>query len=185
MREPTEAEIAKYTTRPNWTRELNFEDQWRARWVEEDELPEDAPVNYAYALVMRKGRGYVTRKSEDDSWRAVETAMEVRDDPEAMVREAVFQQTGATASHVFLTGFFEAKATKLNPNFEIGAVRIRALYAVAADTVEDVPGESEFKRRRLPINEFNETLKKQYPEMLPHFRKAVNDYLIKETNGEL
>ena len=112
MREPTEAEIAKYTTRPRWTRELNFEDQWRARWVEEDELPENAPVNYAYAVVLRKDRGYVTRKSEDEAWRAVEVAMEVGDDPEAMARDAVFQQTGATVSSVFLTGFFEAKRSE-------------------------------------------------------------------------
>lgn len=185
MREPTEADIAKYTTRRSWTRELNFEDQWRARWVGDDELPEDAPVNYAYAVVLRKDKGYVTRNSDDDTWQAVETAMEVGDDPEAMIREAAYQQTGATTAHIFLIGFYEAKATKLNSDFEVGTVRVRALYAIAADEIENVPEESGYRRRRLPINEFQQALKLKYPEMLPHFREAVNVYMIKHTNGEL
>ncbi len=183
--EPTEAEIAKYTPRYNFARELNFEDQWRGQWVEEDELPENAPVNFAYAVVMRENRGYVTRNIGDEPWQTVETAVEIEDDSEAMIKEAVLQQTGASASHVFLNGFFECKATRHNTDFEIGTVRVRALYTVAAGKIDDVPEGSNYQRRRLPVNEFTRALKQRYPELVPYWRKAVDLYLVKEQQGEL
>ena len=185
MREPTEAEIAKYTPRHNWTRELNFGNQWRGVWAKEEELPEGAPVDYAYAVVMRDDKGYVTRRIGDDPWQAVEIEMEVGDEPEAIVRDAVFQQTGAKVSASKLMGFFECKSTKLNSDFEIGTIRVRPLYMVSASEVDDVPDESGYQRRRLPRNQFGEALRKRYPEIAEHMREAVDAYVVGHLRGEL
>ena len=185
MREPTEAEIAKYTPRYNFTRELNFGDHWRALWVEEDELPEGAPVTYAYALVMKGERGYVTRKGDTDQWRAVEIEMEQGDDPEAIVTAECLRQTGATVDKLILPGFFELKATRHNPDHEIGTIRVRALYVAVAKEVDDVPDDSPHRRRRMPINELSKTLKEQYNELDHIWRRALDVYLVRLAKGEL
>ena len=185
MREPTEHEIAKYTPRYDFTREINLEDQWRGKWVAGEELPERAPVNFAYAVVLWKDRGYVTRRVGEDNWRTVEVAMELGDDPEPIVTEAVFQQTGAKVSELFLNGWFDCKPTILNEDVSGDAIRVRPLYLAVAESVEDVPEGSGFQRRRLPVNEFAVAMRRRYPEVLEHIRMAIDQYVVKRAKGEL
>ena len=39
---------------PVWpgVKELNIQDDWRARWVDEQELPDNAPVHFVYSLLV-------------------------------------------------------------------------------------------------------------------------------------
>ena len=57
MTAPSMSDLARY--KPRWvgTLELNIEDRWRATWVDEQELPEHAPVFYLYALVFKGDKG--------------------------------------------------------------------------------------------------------------------------------
>jgi len=54
--------LAAYEPRWPGVVELNLQDQWRARWVDEQVLPPNAPVNYAYAMVVAGEKGYVLRR---------------------------------------------------------------------------------------------------------------------------
>ena len=66
--------IAAYEPRWPGVKELNIADDWRARWVDEQSLPENAPVHYAYALVVMGDKGYGVRESGGNRWGMLEGA---------------------------------------------------------------------------------------------------------------
>ncbi|MCE7928594.1 MAG: hypothetical protein HUU14_04875 [Dehalococcoidia bacterium] len=164
---------------PRWPAvvELNFSDEWRARWVDERVLPEDAPVDYAYVIVWMGGFGYVTRSIGETVWRTVEGAPGAGEKPPAFVKRITREQTGATGQFE-LVGFFECKATSHNPSFPPGAVRVRPLYFVLASEVKDLGRESPYERRRLPVNEHLKALRQRYPEFETYLGKAADRYAM-------
>jgi ADP-ribose pyrophosphatase YjhB (NUDIX family) len=164
--------------------ELNFADQWRARWVDEQILPKGVPVVYAYSLVFMGDRGYATRRVGDSVWSTVEGDMAPGEKPEAFIRRAAREQTGAIAARLELIGFFECKATSHNTEYPKDAVTVRPVYVVVAKQVRDVPEGTGYERRRLPLNEFMATIRARYPELGDYFGKAIERFAIMRARGE-
>lgn len=165
--------------------DLNLGDQWRAHHVDEVELPEDAPVARFYALVAKGERGYVTRRKGDTAWHVVEAEYDATKPLADALADAVYAQTGGRVTGSFMSGFLECKATQHNRDFAEGLVTVRPLYFVAVDEVEDVPDESGFERRRLPMNEFANAMRQYYHELHPYLLRAIDRYLIRHAKGEI
>ncbi len=111
---------------PRWpgVLELNLQDQWRARWVDEQELPENAPVSWAYGMVCMGDNGYATRAKGGARWEMIEGPTGDKQ-PEAFVKQAAIERMGATAGRMELIGFFECKATRLNTGVKPGTITVR------------------------------------------------------------
>lgn len=174
---------AMYQPRPMAMTELNLSDDWRARWIDEQELPENAPVNYAYAVVMMGDKGYVTRTRGGSVWGTVEGAVE-GETPAAFVHRAAKEQTGATIRTLELLGFLECRATSHNEQFSAGSITVRPMYLVVAKSIGDLPGGSGYEKRRLPMNEYLMALRGRYPELMEHFGQAGQRYAIMRAKGE-
>jgi ADP-ribose pyrophosphatase YjhB (NUDIX family) len=172
-----------YQPMPVAARELNFNDEWRARWYAQSELPENAPVAHEYAVVFMRDKGYVTRSKGTTVWGSPEG---VRGDetPEAFVRRVIKEQLGATAATVELLGFFECLATSHNPLFPKDFITVRPFYLVVAKKIDDLPRDSEFEKRRLPINEFMPALRGRYPELAAQVQAAGQRYAVLRANGK-
>lgn len=170
---------------PRWpgVKELNLADQWRARWVDEQDLPDEAPVNYAYAMLMLGDKGYAVRPTGAAVWSLVEG--NTGDTPAAdWLTHALREQANATARLVSLIGFFECKATRLNTEYEQGALTVRPFYLVAAATVGDMPPGAKFERRRFPHNEYMVAMRARYAEFLDYLGAADHRYAILRAKGE-
>lgn len=173
-----------YIPPPGGALELNIGDQWRARWVDQQELPATAPVDYAYAVVCMENRGYVARRAGEGAWGTVEGDLRPGERPDAFVKRAAREQTGAVAGKVELIGFLECRATRHNTAYPTDAVTLRPLYLVVAKQMKDVPEESGFERRRLPMNEFLAALRTRYPELELYLSKAAERYAVMRAKGE-
>lgn len=171
---------------PRWAHilELNISDAWRARWIKDEELPAEVPVNHAYGVVYLGDKGYVCRPEGATVWGTVECAPGSVDAEEAL-RKAAKEQTGATIDKAVLIGFLYCKATSLNPDFEAGAPTTRPIYILSAKKVDDIPAGSPFERRRLPINEHIKALRERYPEIGAYMAEAAEKYLVLQAKGEL
>lgn len=171
---------------PRWAHllELNIGDAWRARWIKDEELPADVPVNYAYGVVYLGDKGYVCRPEGQATWGTVEVAPGNGDVVDAL-KLAAKQQTGATVDKAVLAGFLFCKATSLNPDFEAGAPTTRPIYVLSAKKVDDIPEGSPYQRRRLPINEHVKALRERYPEIDDYMSEAAEKYLVLRARGEL
>jgi ADP-ribose pyrophosphatase YjhB (NUDIX family) len=164
--------------------ELNIGDQWRAKWVDADELPEEAPVFYAYAVVYRGDKGYLTRpRGSDETWRAVEGPLEPGETVEDFIRRASMEMVGATVDRSELVGFLECKPTKFNQEFPKGAITVRPVYMVVASAIDDVPDDSGFERRRMPLNEHSRALRARYPEIDEYLNKVMQRYAVLQATG--
>ncbi len=75
--------------------------------------------------------------------------------------------------------------TSLNPDFEAGATTTRPIYVLVADSVEDVPDESGFERRRLPLNEHITLMRGRYAEIEKYIAEAANMYAVMRARGEV
>jgi ADP-ribose pyrophosphatase YjhB (NUDIX family) len=186
MMGPSPAELARYAPKaPPGVVELNIGDQWRAKWVDADELPGDAPVFYAYALVARGEKGYVTRRTgENGPWGTVEGSLDEGEGAEDFVRRAAMAMIGATVSHIELVGFLECKATSHNRDFPVGSITVRPLYVAVASSVDDIPEDSGYERRRLPLNQHHKALRERYPEIDEYIGKAAQRYAVLHARGE-
>ncbi len=123
MMGPSQADLARYTPRaPAGVLELNISDHWRAKWVDADELPEDAPVFHAYAVVYKGDKGYVTRPAGETHWRTVEGDVQNDEDIDSFLARTVYEQMGIRIKKSELVGFLECKATTRNPKFEVGTI---------------------------------------------------------------
>ncbi|MGH2633575.1 MAG: hypothetical protein ACRDG3_09215 [Tepidiformaceae bacterium] len=172
-----------YHPRPAFKTELNLSDQWRGQWVDEQELPEYAPVNYAYAFVMMGDKGYVTRREDDTYWDTLEGAVEAGESAEKFVRRAAIERMGATVGTIEMIGFFECRATSHNPDFEAGSITVRPLYLVVAKKVEDLPAGSGYARRRLPRNEYMKAMRDRYAEIKDYVGMVGSRYMVLEAQG--
>jgi ADP-ribose pyrophosphatase YjhB (NUDIX family) len=179
------ADLARYKPRWAGTLELNIGDRWRAVWVDEQELPEHAPVFYAYAMVFKGDKGYVTRPAAShESWRTVEGDLEPGETIEQALERMAREQVGATLKRKSLVGFLECKATQHNRDFETGVVTVRPLYVLVAKTVDDLPAASGFERRRLPLNEHMAAIRKRYPELDQDMARGAQRYAVMVARGE-
>lgn len=173
---------------PRWpgVKEIKFGDEWRAKFIADDSLPEGVPALYGYALVLMDERGYVTRpRGTEGSWLTVEGPVGDGETPEAWAKRAVKEQTGATADKLFVSGYLECKATSYNPSYEAGTVAVRPFYIVVAKSVGDVPDDSGYERRRMPLNEYTTTLRRQYAAFDEHITAAIDRYVVMSRKGEL
>jgi len=174
-----------YRPRPAFKKELNLNDQWRGRWVDEQELPEYAPVNYAYAFVLMGGKGYVTRPKDGDShWDTIEGAVEAGENAEKFVRRSAMERMGATVGTLEMIGFFECRATSHNPDYAVGSITVRPLYLVVAKKIDDVPEGSGYARRRLPLNEYMKAMRDRYAEIPEYVGMAGSRYVVLEAKGQ-
>ncbi|MBA4181561.1 MAG: hypothetical protein C0506_13305 [Anaerolinea sp.] len=171
---------------PRWAHllELNIGDAWRARWVKDEELPQDVPVNFAYGVVYLGDKGYVCRPEGATVWGTVECEPGPGD-VETALKAAAREQTGATIEKAVLVGFLYCKATSLNPDFEAGAPTTRPIFILTASKVGDIPDGSPYQRRRLPINEHIKALRERYPEIGAYLSEAAEKYLVLRARGEL
>lgn len=171
---------------PRWpgVMEIKFGDEWRAKFIAGDDLPPGVPVAYGYALVLMDEKGYVTRKKGDEGpWLTVEGPANPGEKAEAWAKRVAREQTGATAGSVFVTGYLECKATSHNPEFEAGAVTVRPFMVVVAKKISDVPAESGYERRRLPLNEYSTRLRRQYAAFDQHILAAIDRYVVMARTG--
>lgn len=173
-----------YIPRPAAVKELNLSDAWRARWVDEQELPANAPVNYAYAVLYMGDKGYVTRAAGAEKWGMVEGPIE-GETADAWLKREVPARTGATIGKTVLMGFFECRATSHNPEFEAGAITVRPFYIVAAKKVADLGEGSRWERRRLPLNEHIKAMRERYPELYDYVGQAADRYIEMRARGEV
>lgn len=172
---------------PKWAHllELNIGDAWRARWIKDEPLPPEVPVNLAYGVVYAGDKGYVCRPEGGDTWGTVEISPAAAEDVVNALKKAAREQTGATIDKAVLAGFLFCRATSLNPDFEAGAPTTRPIYVLSAKRVDDVPEGSHFQRRRLPINEHIRTLREHYPEIDDYMSEAAEKYLVLKAKREL
>lgn len=172
-----------YIAPPGATKELNLNDEWRGRWVDDSHLPEDVPVTYAYALVYLGDRGYVTRPADTEAWGMVEVAID-SPRPEAALKQAVKEQTGGTVDRAVVTGYLECRATSHNESTEAGSVSVRPLYVVVLKSIKDLGREAPYQRRRLPLNEYVAALRERYPEIRQYVSDAASEYVAMRARGE-
>ena len=170
---------------PRWpgVRELNFADQWRARWVDEQKLPVGAPVHVAYAVVLMDDKGYATREKGAAKWEMLEGEVE-GGEPEAFLKDLLKQRLGGTAARLDLVGFFECKPTRHNTAFQPDDVTVRPVYLVVAKKIVDLPATSKYERRRFPMNEYMVALRARYPELADAVGLAANRYGVLRAKGE-
>lgn len=172
-----------YIAPPAATKELNLNDEWRGRWVDDDELPQDVPVMYAYALVYMDDRGYATRPAGTAKWGMVETAIS-GDTPEAEIKQAVKDQTGGTVAKLVTTGYLECVATSHHATLEAGSVAVRPLYVAVLRSIKDLGRDAPYQRRRLPMNEYVHAMRERYPEIRPQVSDAASRYVAMRAKGE-
>lgn len=175
--------IAAYEPRWPGVRELNFADQWRARWVDEQQLPPSAPVHIAYALVLMGDKGYATREKGGPKWEMIEGETGSAS-VEAFLKKALKERVGAIAARTDLVGFFECKPTRHNTEFPAETVMVRPMYVVVAKKVDDLPAASAYERRRFPMNEYIVALRARYPELADEVGLAANHYGVLRAKGE-
>jgi len=165
--------------------ELKLGDEWRAHWVDSDEMPGDAPVGYVYALVYRGDRGYVIRpRGSHETWRTVEGIPEAGESAEAFLERASLEQVGARVGKTLLMGYLECRATSVNPNYPAGAISVRPAYIVMAREMVDIPPDSPFERRRLSLSDHGLAIRTKYPELAGYFSRATQDYAVMVAKGE-
>jgi hypothetical protein len=174
--------VAAYEPRWPGVKELNIQDDWRARWVDEQELPENAPVHFVYSLIVMGDKGYALREAGANRWGMLEGL--VGDlSAEKFLKTASKDRAGATLGTSELIGFFECKATRHNKEFAQGATTVRPFYVSVAKTVTDVAPNSGFERRRFPLNEYVVAMRGRYPELIPHLPTAFGRYEILRTKS--
>ncbi len=168
------------------TTEIILGRDWRSVYVEEEEtLPTERPALYAYACVVRADYGYATESDEGGGWQAVEVEIGEGETPEESVARAAHEQTGATISQTLLIGYLDCEATSYNERYANKFRALRPLYVAVASEVGPVPDGSGYHRRRLPMNQFQNELRKRYPSFHQHFARGLNRYTILERTGKL
>ena len=168
--------------------EIILGDNWSAEYFEAEEspLPDDAPALHGYACVVRGDYGYITEQDgADDAWKVVEGEIREGETPEEWVARAAHEQTGATISETLLVGYLDCQATSYNEHYETHFRAIRPLYVAVASEVGPVPDGSGYHRRRLPMNQFQNEVRKRYLLLSDHFAKGLNRYTILERTGQL
>lgn len=169
---------------PRWpgVKELNLADQWRARWVNEQVLAENAPVHYVYSLLVMGDKGYGIRPVGGNRWGLLE-GLAGTNSGEAFLKKAAKEWLGATLGKTELIGFFECRATMHNEEFKQGELTVRPLYVSVAKTMPETSPNAGYERRRFPLNEYVVALRARYPEFMDHIQLAMNRYSVMQAKG--
>lgn len=166
--------------------EIILENNWRGVYIEEEEtLPDDRPALHAYACVVRGDFGYLTEADDADGWCVVEGEVGEGETAEEFVARAAQERIGATISQTLLLGYMDCEATSYNTRYENHFRAIRPLYVAVASEVGSVPEGSGYHRRRYPMNQFQNELRKRYPTIEQHFMTGLNRYMILHQTGKL
>jgi len=176
--------ISSYTPRYAGIKELNIGDAWRATWVAAHELPEGAPIIHGYVVVASESKGYVSRRAGTARWGVPEGAVVAGETPEAFAARAAKEQAGAMVGAAHLIGFFECRATSHNADFPVGTTTVRPIFLFTAQKLKDLGRDSNYERRRLPLNEFAKALRQSYPELNQSITMALDRYLVMQAKGE-
>lgn len=184
MTMPDFSSVNIYIPDPIGALELNISDEWRGRFTKADTLPENAPLAYGYAVPFMGDKGYVTRDSDAATWGVIEGPFEEGETPEAWLARTAMAQVGATVGRAELMGFLDCKATSHNKQYEPGAITVRPIYLLVAKEIEDVPEESGYARRRLPLNKHAEAIRQRYPELSRYMSHALDRYMVLRAKGE-
>lgn len=168
--------------------EIILGNEWTAEYFDAEEapLPSDVPLIYGYACVVRGDYGYVTERDQaGDGWGVVEGNFREGETAEEFVSRSAHEQTGANISQTLLIGYLDCRATSNNEQYENHFRGIRPMYVAVAKEVGPVPESSDYHRRRLPMNQFQNALRKRYVLLSDHFAKGLSRYTILERTGKL
>ena len=168
--------IARYEPRWPAVKELNLQDQWRARWNEAAELPEHAPVQHVYALLFLGDKGYAVRQPGEKVWGMIEGSPGGGSVATFLKEQA--KLLGATIATTELVGFFECRPTRHNTEYQPDDTVLRPLYILSAKAVKDTPANSPWERRRFPQNEYAVAIRARYPEIMEQLVKAFGRYAV-------
>tara|TARA_Y100000588_G_scaffold270914_1_gene286578 strand:- start:2797 stop:3348 length:552 start_codon:yes stop_codon:yes gene_type:complete len=168
--------------------EIILGNEWTAEYFDAEEAspPNDVPMIYGYACVVRGDYGYVTERDQArDGWSVVEGNFLEGETAEEFVTRSALEQTGANISQTLLIGYLDCRATSANEHYEKHFRAIRPMYVGVAREVGPVPEGSDYHRRRLPMNQFQNELRKRYSLLSDHFAKGLSRYTILERTGKL
>ncbi len=165
--------------------ELNFGDQWRARFMRAQKLPPGARATHVYALAFLGDRGYLGRQRDTETWSAIDGAVEAGETGPAAAKRLARDRMGLVAGKVIMVGFLEAIATRHNRNYKTGEAVYRPVYIVAGKSVKDIPASSNYERRRLPLNEYAVAVRRLHSEVDVGFSHAIDQYLLLRSKGEI
>ena len=178
--------VTIYFPPPPGAMELNFGDEWRARYVSGEELPKGIPATYGYALLVLDEKGYVVRsRGEDGPWGTIEGDFLAGEKGPAWAKRVAKEQANATPARSELVGYLECRATSHNPDFPVGATTVRPIYLIIAKQVKDLGPSAAYERRRLPLNEYTMAIRTRYPELHNYMVPAVDVYLTLRARGEI
>lgn len=164
--------------------ELRLGNDWLARWEQGDELPRGVPVIDVYASVYLGDKGYVFRPRGEEMWGTLNGRPDGDEKPLPYLK-SLAKAGGITPGKVVLIGYFDCKATSHNTEYPAEARAVLPFYAIAAKTAKDVPADSPYERRRLPINEHMAALRQRYQEFEIPLSEAADRYLILRARGEV
>ena len=169
------------------TLEIILEGAWRATYVNDEPLPDDLPAARGYVIVVKGEHGYVVGgdDGEADDWKIVEDTIADDETPEEFVIRAAYEQVGAVVGHTIYTGYLDCEATSFNADYEVGEHTVRPIFTAAASKVGPIPDDSGYHRRRMPMNQFQTTLRLRYPELWKHLSRGLDQYLILQRSGKL
>lgn len=165
--------------------ETNIGDEWRARWVDSSELPDGVEVTLVRALIFADDKGYALRPRGTTNWIGIEDVLPAGEAPDAYLKRILAERVAIKVGMVELIGFQACRATRHNTTHAEGALTLRPLYIVAAKSVETVPPDSAYERRRMPLNEYAMAMRARYPEIEPHITTLLQRYAVMLAKGEL
>ena len=171
---------------PVWAgvREMRLGDAWLARWVDESELPTAVPVSALYASVMMDGKGYLTRQKGTTTWQSIEAEAQPGESAELALKRVLKVRMAATPARIEVMGYLDCRATSFHPEVPAGSVSVQPIFLVVAKALSNMPSDSEWERRRLPLNEHIAAIRLRYPQFEGYFAKAVQRYAVMQARGE-
>ena len=164
--------------------EINLGNNWRGVYTE-GAPPKDVPVLYAIGILVKKEKGFLVKKTVEDFWNVLEGNPEKGEQSDTFLSRIAKKQAGIAIDRILTLGFDDLKATRHNTDYEIGTQAIRTFSLVIADTVGQIPEESDYTRRRLPLSEYAVAVRKRYPEFTKHLGKALDQYMIMRAKDEI
>ena len=164
--------------------EINLGDEWRGVY-EEGEPPEDTLVLFAIGILVKKDKGILVKKTTEVQWNILEGIPEKGESTDAFLKKIAEEHAGVSVNKILTLGHDNMKATRHNTEYDLGTPAVRTFSLVIAETMGQIPEESEYTRRRLPLSEYAVAIRKRYPEFTKHLGKALDQYIIMQAKGEI
>lgn len=164
--------------------EINLGDEWRGVY-EEGEPPEGTPVLFAIGILVKKDKGLLVKKITADRWSILEGIPEKDESTDAFLKRIAEEHAGVSTNKILTLGHDNLKATRHNTEYELGTQAVRTFSLVIAETVGQIPEDSEYTRRRVPLSEYAVTVRQRYPEFTKHLGKALDQYVIMRAKDEI